>query len=273
MSPAVDPAAQHRALVLLGVLLAWVGGFVDGVGYLLLSHVFVAHQSGNTVASMVGIGTGDWSIALRRGIPIALFVLGVALGAAVLEIAGRRRIDSLTSLTLGAEALLLVGCLVAGASVLGSKSASAVGFWPYLGLVVLLVLAMGLQTATLRRIGRRTVRTTYVTGMLTHFAEEAVAVVVARGEARRDPAVRRDPAQADELRERSTRLRLLGAIWCCYAVGGVLGALAESAWAAYALAGPVAVLAALVAADQRRPWHAPQEDPLHDAVASWSDQD
>jgi hypothetical protein len=49
-------------------------------------------------------------------------------------------------------------------------------------------------------------------------------------------------------------------------LGGVLGALVESDWTAYALAVPAAVLAALVAVDQRWPWHAPQEDPMHDRV-------
>jgi uncharacterized membrane protein YoaK (UPF0700 family) len=66
--------------VALAVSLAWVAGFVDGAGYLLLQKVFVAHQSGNTVGAFVGVAQEDWSTTLRRGVPIALFVIGVAWG-------------------------------------------------------------------------------------------------------------------------------------------------------------------------------------------------
>lgn len=251
--------AEHRsALVVLAVMLAWIGGFVDGVGYLLLAHVFVAHQSGNTVASMVGISRGDWSLAVRRGLPIALFVVGVALGAAALEYAGHRHISALTSLTLCTEALLLVACVIDGDVVFGNGPASQTRFADYIGLIVLLVLAMGLQTATLRKIGRRTVRTTYITGMLTHLAEDAVDFVVERRQLRRDPTL------AESVQRKRTRLCVLTGIWCAYAIGGVLGGLAETNWASNALAVPVGILSVLVVVDQRRPWHAPDEDPLHE---------
>lgn len=249
--------SRRSALVTLAVVLAWVGGFVDAVGYLLLAHVFVAHQSGNTVASMVGVSRGDWSLALRRGLPIGLFVVGVGLGAAVLEYAGRRRVSALTSWTLGAEALLLLGCLLDARLTFGHGPASGTRIGDYIGLIVLLVIAMGLQTATLRKIGRRTVRTTYVTGMLTHLAEDLVDFIIERRE------VHGDAARAESVRRKRRSLSIITRIWCAYAIGGVLGGVAETAWASVALAVPVAVLLLLVGIDQRFPWHAPNEDPLH----------
>jgi uncharacterized membrane protein YoaK (UPF0700 family) len=253
----VTTAGRRPALVLLAVLLAFVGGYVDGVGYLLLQHVFVAHQSGNTVASTVGVAQGNWSLTLRRGVPIGLFVVGIAFGAALLELGGRRRIAALTSVTLLIEMVLLVACMVTGAFVYRRGSLRPPDIGEYIGLLSLLVLAMGLQTATLRKIGRRTVRTTYVSGMLTHLAEETVGYLVARRDARADPLVR------ESLAERRRGVGVLARIWIAYAVGGIVGAYAELGWATYALAVPAGVLLLIILADQRHPWHAPNEDPLH----------
>lgn len=254
-----EEAGRRSALVALAVSLAWVAGFVDGAGYLLLQKVFVAHQSGNTVGAFVGVAQEDWSTTLRRGVPIALFVIGVALGAAVLEAGGRRRLPHLTSVTLVVEAVLLAASMVTGATVFKEAVGKSGPIGDYLPLLVMLVVAMGLQTATLRKIGRRTVRTTYVTGMLTHFAENATRYFFVRHDARSDPALR------DKLADRRRRLALIGGIWCSYAVGGIAGGAAEIGWTTYALAVPVGVLAVIVAIDQRWPWHAPSEDPLHSA--------
>ncbi|HXR41137.1 MAG TPA: YoaK family protein, partial [Acidothermaceae bacterium] len=104
--------------------------------------------------------------------------------------------------------------------------------WQYTGLLALLVLAMGLQTATLRRIGRRTVRTTYVTGMFTHLAEETVGYFADRHDARHDPS------RPESMQARAGRVRVLLGVWSTYAAGGVCGGFCEISWAAYALAVP-----------------------------------
>lgn len=255
--------APHKLrLELLAGQLAWIAGFVDGAGYLLLQKVFVAHQSGNTVATFVGFAQGNWSLSLRRGLPIALFIIGIALAAAVLEVGGRLRVSHLTSWTLGVEAVLLVGCMATAGTVFHQAVGKSGPIGEYIPLLAMLVLAMGMQTATLRKIGRRTVRTTYVTGMLTHFAEDGVRYYFDRRDARRDPKAR------EALRERRHSLVILAAIWCAYAMGGVVGGLAEISWTAYALALPAAILVVIVLIDQRWPLHAPSEDPLHDSGES-----
>lgn len=257
-----DADPRKLRLELLAGQLAWIAGFVDGAGYLLLQKVFVAHQSGNTVATFVGLAQRSWSISLRRGLPIAFFVIGIAVAAAVLEVGGRLRVRHLTSCTLGAEAVLLIACMTTGATVFQQAVGKTGPITMYVPLLAMLVIAMGMQTATLRKIGRRTVRTTYVTGMLTHFAEDGVRYYFDRRDARRNPGARQ------ELRERRHSLVLLAAIWCAYAIGGVVGGLAEINWTAYALALPAGVLVVLVIIDQRWPWHAPSEDPLHDSGES-----
>ncbi len=246
---------RRSALVALAALLAWVAGFVDGAGYLLLQKVFVAHQSGNTVASVVSVAQHHWSLAIRRGVPIALFVIGVAIAAALLEVARRREVRRLTSLTLTIEAALLVAAMATGATVFKQAIGKSGPFAQYLPLLAMLVLAMGLQTATLRKIGQSTVRTTYISGMLTHFAEDAVGYFFTRREAASDPNLR------EQLDDQRRRLAVFAAIWCSYAVGGILGGLAEIGWTTYALAVPAAVLVVLILVDLRRPWRSPAEDP------------
>jgi uncharacterized membrane protein YoaK (UPF0700 family) len=70
--------------------LAWVGGYVDSVGFLTLAGLFVAHMSGNTIRLGVFVGDGDWSLAAQRLVPIIVFALGVAGGIALSEALRRR---------------------------------------------------------------------------------------------------------------------------------------------------------------------------------------
>jgi uncharacterized membrane protein YoaK (UPF0700 family) len=185
--------------------------------------------------------------------------VGIAVAAAALEVGGRLRLRHLTSCTLGAEAVLLIACMTTAGTAFHRAVGKSGPLAEYLPLLAMLVFAMGMQTATLRKIGRRTVRTTYVTGMLTHFAEDVVRYCFDRRDAGRDPGARQ------ALSERRHSLVILATIWCAYAVGGVSGGLAEIGWTSYALALPAGVLASIVLIDQRWPWHAPNEDPLHDS--------
>ena len=43
---------KEREKAWLAVLLAWVAGCVDAVGYLMLFHLFTAHMSGNSAARL-----------------------------------------------------------------------------------------------------------------------------------------------------------------------------------------------------------------------------
>jgi uncharacterized membrane protein YoaK (UPF0700 family) len=88
---------KDREKAWLAVLLAWVAGFVDAVGYLSLSHLFLAHMSGNSAAMGAYFGQGRWGAAFHRAFPIPMFVLGVAAGAALNEAASRRGVRSLFS--------------------------------------------------------------------------------------------------------------------------------------------------------------------------------
>ncbi len=154
------------------ILLAWVAGFVDALGYLALSHVFTAHMSGNSAALGAHLGKGEWHEALIRGLAIPPFILGVAVGVLV-DLRAKRtgraaRLAPAFALELFCLGLFLyLDC---------GRQLGAVrpGTGAFFTLVSLLAAAMGLQSATLRRAGGTRVRTTYISGMLTSMTEHAV---------------------------------------------------------------------------------------------------
>jgi Protein of unknown function (DUF1275) len=73
--------------------LAWVGGYVDAVGFLTLAGLFVAHMSGNTIRLGVFVGDGEWGLAAQRLVPILVSrsASGAASPSARYYDAGRRR--------------------------------------------------------------------------------------------------------------------------------------------------------------------------------------
>jgi uncharacterized membrane protein YoaK (UPF0700 family) len=234
----IPPAAYGVAFPLAGV-----GGFVDAVGFLTLAGLFVAHMSGNTIRLGVFVGDGDWSLAAARLVPIIAFTVGVAGGIALIEALRRRSAPAPAARVLSIEAGLLAFMLV-GQAVLDGGSATA-GSWDYYLLAVIAVLTMGLQNAALRRVAGVPVHTTFVTGMLTHIAEETVNGWYAWRDARRGGI----PGREDAARTASRRARLHGGVWLSYVTGGVLGALLALQWDLWVLAVPRAALIVLIAVD------------------------
>jgi uncharacterized membrane protein YoaK (UPF0700 family) len=180
---------------------------------------------------------------------VVFFVVAVAVGAAVIECLARTGFRSPTVVALMGEIGLLVGLMVYGTWRL--QVGLGVGGPAFFGLVALAVGAMGLQTAALRRVGGRTVRTTYVTGMLTSMAESAVGYLFLRRDLHRARSA--EPSDRRDLRAAGRRVVLLAAIWCSYIGGGVIGAVLERRWQLHALVVPTVVLVAVVVVDLLRP--------------------
>lgn len=117
-------------------------------------------------------------------------------------------------------------------------------------------LAMGVQNSTLRRVGRTGVRTTYVSGMLTDFAEEGAAYGLwlrdrtrGRGWCRLRRALRVSPRRGTV-----RKMGLFGGIWLSYAAGAALGSLAQGRWHWGALLLPLLGLAAVTGVTQAWPF-------------------
>ncbi|HEV3353950.1 MAG TPA: YoaK family protein [Acidimicrobiales bacterium] len=223
----------------VAMALALVGGCVDAVGYITLLGVFIAHMSGNSAAMGAHFGQGKTAAGLARAAPIPLFVIGVGGGAMLIEVLARRGVRSTAAVVLGLEATLLFAVMLLGDASLTHGVVAAQKGWTFYGLIVLAATAMGLQTSALRRLAGQTVRTTFVTGMLTHLGEEAAKFVL--------PSSR--PSAS------ASRLRLLALVWLCYAAGAIFGGWAHDQWALNALVAPLVVLVALIGVDLIRPIH------------------
>ncbi|HLI25682.1 MAG TPA: YoaK family protein [Chloroflexota bacterium] len=228
-----EPRATVRAW--LAVLLAAVAGFVDVVAYFYLAGLLAAPMTSNTVRVGLAIGTGQWPLAAQGVQAIPLFLLGVMGGALLCELAARRCEGQMSVvLPLGVEWLLLATFWAAGSQLSRDGALPLEAPWQSTLLVACTVGAMGLQTAALRRVGRLTVRTTFVTGVLATLGEEAVQYGLwLWGRARGRPA----PARGS-----TGQLAVLGSIWGGYVLGAAAAARVVPQWGLAALALPLAVL-------------------------------
>lgn len=144
-----------RRGVLLAMTLSALAGYVDAVGFMTLGGFFVSFMSGNSTRLGVGLSMGEWEHAAIAFGLIALFVVGVVIGATVSRRFGEER----RSAVLAAEAgLLLVG---AGLCTLGWREAG----------MVAVVMAMGVENAVFQRQGDVGVGLTYMTGTLVRMGQ------------------------------------------------------------------------------------------------------
>ena len=246
---------RSRRIARLALILAWVGGMVDATGYLLLDQVFTAHMSGNSAALGAYLGDGQWAEAWPRLAPIPLFILGVALGDALIEMAARRSIRAALSVALAPEAALLLIFRLTGAHYLRAGTILTDSAWQFVLLVALLAVPMGLQTAALQRVAGAVVHTTFITGMLTQFAREGVAYVFWLGSHERCANASASqgilPAHPSLF-----RASLSAGIFLAFLVGAVVGGYGAHRWTLNAMLAPLIVIALLILSDARHPFYA-----------------
>jgi uncharacterized membrane protein YoaK (UPF0700 family) len=233
----------------LAVSLAWIGGFVDAVGYVAVFDIFTSHMTGNTARLGAELAHGDASAALRLAFPIAMFFAGAFLSG-VLTVGGARvGIRSTYALALSFEVALL------GAfGVLAWESPHAEGSQALL-LVALAAVAMGLQNATITQIAGAVVRTTHVSGVITDLGIESVQLLYwLHDQPKGKPWERFWRAFRLSRRHPSVqRLVLLLSIWGSFLAGAVLGVWAFGAVGIASLAGPIGFLVFLIVLDVVQP--------------------
>ena len=93
--------------IAVALILSLVAGFVDVFGYLVLSGVYTATMSGNTVLIAVHAAAGEMATALLHAATIAAFLLGLLASSIGIEIGLRRRITRVLALALVIEAACL----------------------------------------------------------------------------------------------------------------------------------------------------------------------
>lgn len=233
-SAAAVPGSARAALVL-----AAVAGFVDVAGYLLLDRLFVAHMSGNSARLGVALGGAalggaDLTLAATVAFAVVVFVVGIGAGTALGEVLLRRGRRRVAAVLVGVE-IVLLAILLAGEQVAGEVSRGSAVFY---ALAAPAVLAMGVQTAALRRVGGRSVHTTYVSGVLTGMITDLVGYAFRRADRGADPP-------SDEDRKTLRNVAMLAGVWLCYAVGGVAGSVTQRAWRGWAILVPIGALVAV----------------------------
>ncbi|HVZ66581.1 MAG TPA: YoaK family protein [Lacunisphaera sp.] len=149
------------------ILLAWIAGTIDALGYLQLAHVFTAHMSGNAAAFGAQLGQAQWHEVLLRILPVPAFLGGITVGAIAVRLlreGQRGRLVPAFALEFALVVIFVLSCPPAAAIAPGSLR--------YAGLVWLLAAAMGVQSATLHRAGGSRIQTTFVSGMIARVATE-----------------------------------------------------------------------------------------------------
>ncbi|BCL81476.1 DUF1275 family protein [Ktedonobacteria bacterium brp13] len=249
--PAVE-AIVERQQTWAAFLLAWVAGFSDAIGFLVLQQLGASFMSGNSMATGAALGEMDWRSGFRYGFAILSFILGIILGILVSAQIRQWGIRSSLAIISGLEALCLLAFLIIGSIAFqhGAIPPSPAGMF-YL-CIALLTVAMGLQTIVIQRVSGQGVHTTFVTGILNNWTQALIHYLFwlhmqaterhlrqAWRESRQQPAFR--------------HLFLLGGIWIWYVVGAVCGSAFERRMALTALVFPIGVLAVLIAIDVFRP--------------------
>ncbi|MFZ3340970.1 MAG: YoaK family protein [Terriglobales bacterium] len=220
--------------------LALAAGSVDIIGYVSFGQLFTAHLTGDTVHLGQNLFDARWEQAAKAGAIILAFFAGSIIGRAMIEVASRLRVRSVATATLLLEAVLIGAVAVSG----GSR------FY----FVFLLAVAMGVQTATLTRVGSLTVHTTFVTGMINKLAQLVSHVSFLTYDAVR--------GSGGAKRVRVARLRearFIFGVWFCYLAGAALGSAVHERWDVRALLLPVVVVLLLTALDQAWPLSVEEE--------------
>jgi uncharacterized membrane protein YoaK (UPF0700 family) len=197
--------------LLLG--LAFAGGSVDASTYLSIGHAFPANMTGNTVLIALAAVRGAGSDALRSGLALGGFCIGVTAGTALLR--NRRRRPEKAVLIFGLEAAALIVLLLWWA---------LIGSQPRYALIAVAAVAMGAQSTAVRFSHVGGVSTTYVTGTLTTAITSLVLRLRGRG-----PDDHANPT-------------LPAGAWLVYGIGAFVGGLTAQSWHAGEVAIPLAIV-------------------------------
>ena len=155
----------------------------------------------------------------------------------------------------GLEAVCLLAFLLLGTPALQGGVIRPAPSGIFYVCIVLLTLAMGLQTATVRRAGSQSIRTTFVTGVLSDWADAITKYLSWLRQQSTERQIRQ--AVRESMQQASFRhLLLLGGIWVCYVAGAICGSALELRLALFALVFPLCALAVLIVFDVVRPFEA-----------------
>jgi uncharacterized membrane protein YoaK (UPF0700 family) len=242
---------------ILAVGLSWGAGLIDVLGYLTLYHAFVAHMTGNTVSSVMHGMEHNWPELLHRGTPIPAFFGGLLVAEVALEAAKRRGRRNVASRALAIEALCLAAFLGFGSWMLGGgpKGAAEPTTGQFVFLAALGAVAMGVQSAAMRKVGALTIFTTFITGTLTKLAQDLSEYLFwLRDRTRGRMAKRLGKALRLSMRQESFQsVVLLTLLYVAYGGGAMFGVFGFHRWGITIAAAPLTLVLVTIAVDLVRP--------------------
>lgn len=221
--------------VATGMGMAFVGGYVDVIGFVLLFGLFVAHATGNIV--MLGVAlAGDSGGLATKLLALPVFVAAAASAYALIRWRKARGLPCET-LVLVAQAVLLTAFMLLTVAALPASAADR----PEVMLAGLVgVAAMAIQNVGARVVFGHLAPTTMMTGNVTQMAIDIVDLASARGR----------PDEALKARLLKTWPPVMA--FAVGAVSGAVGVLLAGAWSLALAVALVALLAGLHAVVARR---------------------
>lgn len=193
-TPSKTTVPAHESLR-IALMMALIGGFLDAYTYLSFDGVFAFAQTGNLVLLGAHLANGEWLIALRFLLPIAVFFFGILFSEWLKD-----RTHRLATLSWEQRMMLIQGVLLLLVGVFGS-------FVPHLLSLTIINFACSLQMHAFRRVHGAPYVSTMCTGNLRSAAELLYH------------SIRRKNRQAQ------TQARYLLLIVACFVAGATLGGL------------------------------------------------
>jgi uncharacterized membrane protein YoaK (UPF0700 family) len=201
------------------LVLTFSAGSVDAISYLGLGHVFTAMMTGNIVLLGLALAQGEVLATLRSIVALLGFAIGVFVGAIIVERDSEpAEWPAAVTRALAFETVLL-GIFAGISWVIGTLSGVI-----YL-LIILLALAMGIQSAAVRRLGVPGIATTYITGTLTSLMVDLLGWL--RSVAAQLPSAKSSEQSSVGRIPWDQRVGLLAAVITLYCFGALAGGILQ----------------------------------------------
>ena len=157
-----NPVVSEAKWIIVVFLLSWVSGTQDVISFMSLHHVFTANMTGNTVLLGMAIGQRDSAAAFRSVCALAGYVCGVALGSLIVD---RHNPPHGSTRMVKIAVTFETAALILFAAIFRTHPNESMGL--ILGLITLSGIAMGIQSATVKKFDLPGIVTTYITGTIT----------------------------------------------------------------------------------------------------------
>jgi len=158
---------MREPLTVALLAMTFASGMVDAISYLGLGRVFTANMTGNVVLLGFGIAHSGGLPVLPPIVSLGSFVLGAAIGGLLgTKLGHRHAVHVGSAWTLQATLITCATILAAAVNLQTSPASRDV-------VIGILALAMGIQTATARRLAVPDLPTTVVTQTLTGLVADS----------------------------------------------------------------------------------------------------